>query len=84
MPIQTHDDGGSLVAASSPLDSHVNITTEERTPLQHLSPLLDAISVASGVKSTLECIEWMDSTVSFAHSPHVSNGEQQGQSRAMP
>jgi hypothetical protein len=53
VPIQTHDEGGSLVAASSPLDSHIYITTEERTPLQHLSALLDAIAVASGVKIEL-------------------------------
>jgi hypothetical protein len=50
VPIQAHDEGGSLVPASSPLDSHVYLTTETRTPLQHLSALLDAIGVASGVK----------------------------------
>lgn len=53
VPVQTHDDRGSLAAASSVLDAHVFVNAEERTPLKHLSALLDAIGVASGVKIEL-------------------------------
>jgi hypothetical protein len=49
VPLQVHDAGGKLVAASNPLDTVISVPRASRTASEHLLAVGEAVTAASGI-----------------------------------